>query len=275
MVLFPNCKINLGLNITRKREDGYNELETVFYPVAIKDALEAIKSGFKNKGPGVTFSGTGLPVTGNPEDNLCVKAWHLLKKDFPDLPSVQLHLHKAIPMGAGLGGGSSDGAFTLQLLNQLFKLGLSQEQLVLYALQLGSDCPFFILNKPCFAKGRGEIMQEIDLDLSGYRCILVNPNIHLSTARAFSQITPGKHAQSVSEIIQYPIQQWKDQLLNDFEKSVSILHPAISEIKKELYQKGAVYASMTGSGSTVYGIFEKNSSPSLSFDAHWQVFYTY
>ena len=274
MLLFPNCKINLGLKITRKREDGYHDLETIFYPIVLKDALEAIKSALDKQEPGVTFSGTGLPISGNPEDNLCVKAWHILKNDFPDLPSIQLHLHKVIPMGAGLGGGSSDGAFTLQLLNQLFQLGLSQQQLIAYALRLGSDCPFFILNKPCFATGRGEKMEVIDMDLSGYRFVLVNPNIHLSTAQAFSQIKPGKPPQSISEIIQRPIQQWKDLLLNDFEISISHLHPVISEIKQELYQKGAVYASMTGSGSTVYGIFEKISTPTLSFNANWQVFFT-
>ena len=273
MVLFPNCKINLGLNITRKREDGYHDLETIFYPVGLKDALEAIKRGIENKESGVTFSSTGLLVAGNPEENLCVKAWQLLKKDFPDLPAIQLHLHKAIPMGAGLGGGSSDGAFTLRLLNQLFQLGLSQEQLIAYALQLGSDCPFFILNKPCFATGRGEKMEVIDLDLSGYRFVLVNPNIHISTAQAFSQVEPGKPEQSISKIIQQPIQQWKDLLLNDFEKSISLLYPSIAEIKQELYTKGAIYASMTGTGSTVFGIFEKNSVPNLSLNTNWQVIY--
>ena len=186
MVSFPNCKINLGLNIVNKRNDGYHDFETVFFPIHLKDALEIIE---KEK---FEFSTSGLPIEGEPEKNLCIKAYQLLKKDFPQLPAVQMHLHKAIPMGAGLGGGSADGAFTLKLLNKKFDLSLSEKQLINYSLQLGSDCPFFILNKPCFATGRGEILEQIDLDLSEYKILIVHPAIHISTAWAFSTIKPLK-----------------------------------------------------------------------------------
>lgn len=273
MLLFPNCKINLGLNIIRKREDGYHDIETVFYPVGLKDALEGIKSGVSSLETGIDFNTSGLSVAGKMNDNLCVKAYKLLQEDFPSLPSVQLHLLKAIPMGAGLGGGSADGAFTLLLLDRLGNLNLSQEQLLQYALQLGSDCPFFILNKPCIATGRGELMQEIRLDLSAYQFVIINPGIHASTASAFSQITPAKPNRSIADIIQLPVPQWKELLVNDFERSVSNTHPMIATIKQELYNKGAVYASMTGSGSTVFGLFEKGDIPSLTIQPDWQVYY--
>jgi len=264
MLLFPNCKINLGLSIIRKREDGYHDLETVFYPVGLRDAVEVIKLGQGSNG--VVYSCSGLRVAGGDKDNLCVKAYGLLKKDFPELPGVKIHLHKAIPMGAGLGGGSADGAFTLRLLNEFCGLTLSDEQLMAYALQLGSDCPFFIHNKPCFATGRGEVLQEITLDLSMYTFIIVNPGIHVSTAKAFSQIRPGKPRQSILDIIHQPIHFWKEQLLNDFETGVSNTYPEIARIKEQLYANGAIYASMTGSGSSVYGLFEKNMQTNFSFE---------
>jgi 4-diphosphocytidyl-2-C-methyl-D-erythritol kinase len=265
VVLFPNCKINLGLNIIRKREDGYHDLETVFYPIALKDALEAIRTGEQ----GIRFNSSGLTVAGNPDDNLCVKAYRLLKQDFPEIGGIEMHLHKQIPMGAGLGGGSADGAFALLLLNRLFALQLSEEQLIRYALQLGSDCPFFILNKPCLATGRGEIMRPVTLDLSPYRFLLINPGIHVSTARAFAGIQPHTPTQSVADIIQLPISQWKDLLVNDFEKNVAGAYPEVTAIKEELYAKGALYASMTGSGSTVYGIFEKTSRAVITPQPGW------
>lgn len=253
MLLFPNCKINLGLRILNKREDGFHNLETVFYPISINDALEIIPAA----GIDLHFSQTGLTVDGNEADNICVKAYHLLKKDFPQLPGIKMHLHKAIPMGAGLGGGSADGAFLLQLLNTKFQLQLTQQQLINYALQLGSDCPFFIINKPCFATGRGEIMEPIALDLSAYKIAIINPGIHVNTGWAFSQLTPAVPAKSILQIIAQPIQTWKDELKNDFEESVFAAHPSIQSIKKILYSNGALYAAMSGSGSTVFGIFEK------------------
>jgi 4-diphosphocytidyl-2-C-methyl-D-erythritol kinase len=251
MVSFPNCKINLGLRVTRKRADGYHDLETVFYPVMLKDALEIIRDA----GEGVAFSSSGLPISGHSEDNLCVKAWTLLKNDFPTLPPIAMHLHKAIPMGAGLGGGSSNGAFALKMLNKLFQLNISQARLEQYALQLGSDCPFFIRNKPCLATGRGEMMEEIEIDLSAYRIALVNPSIHVSTADAFRGVVPTQPIVPLSEIITKDPSSWKELLHNDFEPSVFSKFPQIAAIKTRLYEHGAVYASMTGSGSTVYGLF--------------------
>lgn len=255
MVSFPNCKINLGLHVTRKRADGYHDLETVFYPVLLKDALEIIRG----TGEGVQFSSSGLHISGHSEDNLCVKAWTLLKNDFPALPPIAMHLHKAIPMGAGLGGGSSDGAFALTMLNKIFQLNLTEEQLERYALLLGSDCPFFIRNKPCLATGRGETLHEIDVDLSAYRIALVNPSIHVSTADAFRGVIPAPPPVPLSEIISKDPSGWKDLLHNDFEPSVFSKFPQIGAIKTSLYEHGAVYASMTGSGSTVYGLFPKTA----------------
>lgn len=252
MLLFPNCKINLGLHILNKREDGFHNLETVFYPISINDALEIIPAADTD----LQFSQTGLTVEGNEADNICVKAYHLLKKDFPQLPGAKMHLHKAIPMGAGLGGGSADGAFALQLLNTIFKLQLTQQQLINYALQLGSDCPFFIINQPCFATGRGEIMEPVPLDLSAYKIAIINPRIHVNTGWAFSQLTPAVPAKSIQQIITQPIQTWKDEMKNDFEDVVFAAHPSIKSIKETLYNSGALYAAMSGSGSTVFGIFK-------------------
>lgn len=270
MVLFPNCKINLGLNITRKREDGYHDLETVFYPIPLKDALEAVVSD--KDAATIRFTSSGLPVKGDPANNLCMKAWDLLHKDIPGLRHVQIHLHKAIPMGAGLGGGSANGAFTLLLLNKLLQLHLSEEQLLQYALQLGSDCPFFIKNKPCLATGRGEILHEIKLDLSRFHFVLVNPGIHISTAEAFAHIIPRQPAISVASVIKDPIDTWKNRLTNDFEQSIEKNYPVIAQIKSTLYNHGALYASMTGSGSTVYGIFPPDTSTGFSFNPGWQVY---
>jgi 4-diphosphocytidyl-2-C-methyl-D-erythritol kinase len=257
MLSFPNCKINLGLHILGKREDGFHNLETVFYPLAFKDALELMP--LSNSTTDIEFTGTGLAVAGNMEDNLCVKAYHLLKKDFPQLPAVKIHLHKAIPMGAGLGGGSADASFMLNMLNEKFKLNLSTPKLLNYALPLGSDCPFFSINKPCFATGRGEILEEIKIDLSAYKIVLINPGIHVNTGWAFSNITPALPAKSVKEIVQQPIETWKAELKNDFEMAVFTVHPQVKEIKESLYQQGAIYAAMSGSGSTVFGIFEPNA----------------
>lgn len=267
MIVFPNCKINLGLNILRKRTDGYHDLETIFYPLPFSDALEIIEN--KNSRDQFPFTSSGLPVPGKPASNLCVKAYRLLKKDFPSLSSVHIHLHKVIPSGAGLGGGSSDAAFTLKLLNRQFHLLLSDEQLMEYGAQLGSDCPFFILNKPCFAKGRGEILRPISLDLSDYKFVIVNPGIHVDTGKAFLHIHPGIPSQSLEEVITLPPERWKDELHNDFEKVIFPLHREIVDIKDELYHQGAVYASMSGSGSTVYGLFKKDKKITPAFPPHY------
>jgi len=269
LILFPNCKINLGLHILRKRNDGFHDLETVFYPLPLQDALEIIHH--PSPATDIAYSGSGLTVEGNLSDNICVKAYHLLKQDFPQLPPVKMHLHKTIPMGAGLGGGSADGAFTLLLLNKKFNLGISQEDLLCYALQLGSDCPFFIRNTPCYATGRGEVMEELSLDLSAYKFAVINPGIHVNTGWAFSQITPSGNKPSLKNIIQRPVQEWKEGLGNDFEEPVSRQFPEIGSIKITLYQQGAVYAAMTGSGSTVFGIFPKTTDPELAFPGHYFV----
>ena len=265
MVFFPNCKINLGLRILRKREDGFHELETVFYPLPLKDALEIIRADE------LAFYATGIPIPGNPDNNLCLKAYTLLKKDHPQLPPVHIHLHKHIPIGAGLGGGSADGATMLRLLNATFNLQLSDEKLLSYAAQLGSDCPFFILNKPCLAGGRGEKLMPIELDLSRYSFVLVDPGVHISTVQAFSLCTPNDSGKSIEVIIRQPVESWAAELRNDFEKSILQQFPELGVIKKELYSQGAIYASMTGSGSSFFGIFEKGKFPSLTFDLKYQV----
>ncbi|MEI6266079.1 MAG: 4-(cytidine 5'-diphospho)-2-C-methyl-D-erythritol kinase [Sphingobacteriia bacterium] len=254
MVQFPNCKINLGLHITSKRADGFHNIETVFYPVGLKDILEMIVSNQ------FEFSSTGIAIPGDASNNLCIKAYQLLKKDFPELPLIKMHLHKDIPMGAGLGGGSADGAFALELLNEKFRLNLSTEQLINYAAILGSDCPFFILNKPAFASGRGELLEPIALDLSAYTFVLVHPGIHVNTKWAFEQIQPRVPAISIKEIIQFPIVEWKLYLQNDFEAPIIKQHPEIAEIKSALYADGAIYASMSGSGSSVFGIYPQHAN---------------
>jgi 4-diphosphocytidyl-2-C-methyl-D-erythritol kinase len=278
VVVFPNCKINLGLHVVRKREDGYHDLETIFYPLPLRDALEVVRRETANVKREIPDNGTvslqmsGLTVQGKPEDNLCIKAYNLLKKDHTQLAGIELYLHKAIPMGAGLGGGSADGAFTLQALNDKFQLNLSSEQLLDYALQLGSDCPFFIINKPCYATGRGELLQSIQLDLSAYSFLVVHPGVHINTGWAFSQLTPAPSPQPLPEIIQQPVASWRNSLTNDFEAPVCKHHPYLQAIKDALYEAGALYASMTGSGSCFYGIFPKNQLPALQWPSQYAVF---
>lgn len=278
MISFPNAKINLGLNILSKREDGYHNLETIFYPIFIKDILEVVQrntdcsmSEIKSSELNIEFTCTGLPIKIPQQNNLCIKAYYLLKKDFPSLPSIKIHLHKNIPIGAGLGGGSADAAFTLKILNNKFHLNLSYQQLLKYALKLGSDCPFFIINQPCFASSRGEVMEEISVNLSAYKFVIVNPNIHISTAWAFSKILPQKPNISVKEIIKQPLSDWKKYLKNDFEKIVMQQYSAIYKVKEKLYNAGAAYVSMSGSGSTVFGIFEKTMNPELKFPTNYYV----
>ena len=256
MIVFPCCKINLGLSITAKRADGYHELETVFYPVELHDILEIISTNEPIND--VQFSSSGLKVPGDQTQNLCVKAYDLLKKDFPSLPTIKMHLHKNIPMGAGLGGGSSDGTAVLKLLNHQFNLGLNNNQLVDYASTLGSDCAFFVFDNACHATGRGEILQTYNCDLSDFKIVLIHPGIHISTAWAFSQLTPQNKTKSIAEIVAGPITNWKAELINDFEAPIIAAYPTIDRIKQMLYQHGAIYASMTGSGSSIFGLFPKH-----------------
>ncbi|OLY93019.1 4-diphosphocytidyl-2-C-methyl-D-erythritol kinase [Cnuella takakiae] len=265
MVFFPNCKINLGLHIKDKRPDGFHNLETIFLPVQLTDALEIIQSGVGQ----CHLTVTGITIDAHAEDNICVKAYRLLQQRFPQLPGIQAHLHKVIPSGAGLGGGSADGAFMLLLLNRKFNLGLTETELVTLALQLGSDCPFFILNKPCYATGRGEQMKPIALNLSGYDLVLVNPRIHVATGWAFGQLQQGRQHPNLEEIIALPVEEWKDRLLNDFEAPVFAAHPEIAAIQQQLYTAGASYAAMSGTGSTVYGLFKAASNNMPAFPDHY------
>lgn len=266
MVAFPNCKINIGLRVTGKRNDGFHNIETVFIPVHLRDAIEIIETKSSKE---ISYTQTGLSIPGNYADDLCMKAYLLIKKDFPKLPAIKMHLHKTIPMGAGLGGGSADAAFVLKLLNTTFELQLSTGQLISYALELGSDCPFFIINRPCYATGRGEILEEITINLSAYKILLINPGIHINTGWAFSNITPVIKSTSLKDLIAKPIESWQDTIFNNFEKPVFKAHPEIAGIKKELLSNHAIYASMSGSGSSVFGIFEKKSTAELKFPTHY------
>jgi 4-diphosphocytidyl-2-C-methyl-D-erythritol kinase len=262
MLVFPNAKINLGLNIISKRPDGYHELETCFMPVPWKDVLEIVPS------KKLEFHSTGIEIPGD-GSNIVLQAYHLLAEDF-DLVPVKIHLHKIIPIGAGLGGGSADAAFALKLYNDYFKLGLNDDQLMAYAVKLGADCAFFIKNKPMMAKGIGEELSDIALDLSGKSMMLVYPNIHISTGEAYSSIVPKKPAQSIRHIISAPIQAWKESLINDFERPLFQSYPVLKEIKEKLYKSGALYAAMSGSGSTIFGIFE--TPPSVTINANYLTF---
>lgn len=248
MISFPNAKINIGLNVVEKRPDGYHNLETIFYPVKLTDALELAESDK------LEFSCSGIPVDADWENNLVVKAYRLLETDFKIDP-VKIHLHKAIPFGAGLGGGSADAAFMLKMLNNYFELGLSVQQLEKYAGQIGADCPFFIQNKPTFAHGIGDRFKPVNFDLTGYEIVIVNPNIAVSTPEAYRNIIPAPSSFNLQDIEKLSPEKWNDYIKNDFEKSVFPLYPGIESLKKKLYEMGAVYASMSGSGSAVFGIF--------------------
>lgn len=262
MIEFPNCKINLGLSVKGKRPDGYHELETIFFPVGLRDAVEVIESA------SFQFRQSGIVIEVDTKSNLCVKAYRLLEKDFPKIPSLSIWLHKCIPMGAGLGGGSADGSFMIKLLNKLFQLGLSEKKMITYAGQLGSDCPFFILNHPCHARGRGEILEPLEIDLTAYKLLLVYPDIHISTSWAFSQLSPKTGNCGLKQSIMRPIAEWKTRLYNDFEEPVFKRYPELKIIKERLYEAGAIYASLSGSGSVIYGIFKKNTLPqNLEFPA--------
>ena len=256
MIVKPNCKINLGLNIVRKRIDGYHDIETVFYPVGICDSIEINPSddGMFH------FSSSGLKIPGDPATNLCVQAYNLMKEHF-NVPPVTIHLQKNIPMGSGLGGGSSDGAYTLKALNELIKPRLTSEHLKAFASRLGSDCTFFVDNKPAFAKGRGELLSTVSVPLPGLYLLIVIPQVHVNTIEAYSLIQPARPVTSIKETINLPVSQWKGRMINDFEDVVIRKYPLIGQIKELLYENGAVYASMSGSGSAVYGLF--NETPAV------------
>lgn len=254
MITYPNAKINLGLNIVEKRPDGYHNLETVFYPINLQDALEVTTLQGEKE---YVLTTSGTPIEGDTESNLVVKAYKLLKQDFPEIPAIDIHMYKHIPTGAGLGGGSADAAFMIKLLNDKYKLGISIEKMEEYAAKLGADCAFFIQNKPVFASGIGNIFESIDLSLKGYYLVLVKPDIFVSTKDAFAHIKPQKPTTSLKEIIRMPVETWRAVMKNDFEESVFQKFPEIAAIKDKLYDMGAVYASMSGSGSSVFGIFRE------------------
>ncbi|MBC6401225.1 MAG: 4-(cytidine 5'-diphospho)-2-C-methyl-D-erythritol kinase [Ekhidna sp.] len=260
MISFPGAKINLGLKIVSKREDRYHNIESCFYPVPWRDSLEVLKA------PSFAFKSYGLEIPGDPNTNLCVRAYHLLQKNF-DIPPVEIHLLKQIPIGAGLGGGSADGAFTLKILNEYFVLELSNQALETYSLELGSDCPFFIRNQPVIAEGRGEIFSPVSLDLTGYYLAIYNPGIRIATKEAYAGVKPQPSEQSVKQIVSQPLEDWKDLLGNDFEPSIFKNYPTIAQLKNEMYKAGAIYAAMTGSGSTVYGLFANEPE-----GVDWRVF---
>lgn len=248
MVTFPNAKINLGLLITDKRPDGFHNLQSCFYPVGWADALELMPA------PTLAFSSTGLPIPGDPAQNLCVKAYELVRADFA-LPPVHIHLQKNVPIGAGLGGGSADAAFTLRLLNDRFALGLPTNQLENYVRRLGSDCAFFIQNRPVYCVEKGDVFAEIEVSLAGYYIVLVYPNLAISTAEAYAHVRPRQPETPLIDLLTQPVDTWRDTVRNDFETSLFPTYPLLSALKAQLYASGAVYASMSGSGSTIYGIF--------------------
>lgn len=258
MINFPIAKVNLGLNVVEKRPDGYHNLQTVFYPIPIKDVLEVqvMDEAFPSDYD-CDLKVTNITIDGDEQRNLVVRAYQLLKQDFPTLPRIHTHLWKGIPTQAGMGGGSSDCAYMMLLLNKQFRLGLTDEQLMRYAAKLGADCAFFILSRPCYAEGIGEKLQPIDLSLSGYYIAVVRPDIPVPTKEAFSRIRPHYPAQNCREAVMQPVETWHETLVNDFEESVFALHPEIGNIKQKLYDMGATYAAMSGSGSALFGLFKR------------------
>lgn len=263
MISFPNAKINLGLNIIEKRPDGFHNLESCFYPIGWNDILEILPADE------LQFHSTGITIPEDGQDNLCLRAYHLLKQDF-DLPPVHIHLHKIIPIGAGLGGGSADAAFTIKNLNELFELNLDAGAMQNYARQLGSDCAFFIENTPKYCFDKGDQFSEIDLNIQGKFLALVYPDKHVSTGEAYSGIIPKPSTISIQEIFQKDMSAWKGLLKNDFEPQIFTKHQTVAQVKDQLYEQGAIYASMTGSGSTLFGIFD--TSVALSFPENYTIF---
>lgn len=252
MVTFPNAKINIGLQIIEKRSDGFHNIASCFYPVGWSDVLEIIPA------TEFSFSSSGIEIPGDPTKNLCVKAYELLKQDI-ELPPVSMHLLKIVPIGAGMGGGSADAAFVLKLLNTTFNLSLSTSDLQKYARKLGSDCAFFIENKPQFCYEKGDVFADIKLSLKGKFIVLVYPNLHISTAEAYAGVKPQPPTINLPEALQRPLPEWRHAIKNDFEDGLFPKYPVLPQIKEKLYEKGAIYSSMTGSGSTIYGIFEKET----------------
>ena len=254
MLTFPNAKLNLGLYVTERRPDGFHTLESVFLPLPWTDALELLPAPTGQPATSITL--TGRPIPDAPVTNLCVRAYELLQADFLRLPPVQIYLHKMVPIGAGLGGGSADAAFTLKAANELFRLTISVEKLEDYARRLGSDCAFFIRNKPVLAVGKGDVFEEIDLNLVGTGCVVVYPNLHVSTAEAYARIVPKPPAHPLRAALAQPLATWRDTVSNDFEMALAPAHPVLAQVKQQLFAAGADYASLSGSGSAVYGLWK-------------------
>ncbi len=253
MILFPNAKVNVGLRVVEKRNDGYHNIETLFLPIGLNDVLEFVENRKKN--PEIKVSGIESAL--DTRDNLVIRAWQVLR-DHYKIPGVSIHLHKIIPVGAGLGGGSSDAAFMLKGLSEYFELGCSMEELEQLASTLGSDCAFFIRNKPAIGRGRGEILEQVEPDIGEYEILLVNPGIHVSTVEAYQGVVPAIPSQNLREMLLFPVTEWQQKLSNDFEESVFKKYPQIEVIKEKLSDAGATYTAMSGSGSSVFGIFRKN-----------------
>ena len=264
MITFPNAKINLGLNIVAKRPDGYHDIETVFYPIPLRDALEIVPS---HSGK-TELHISGIKIDGDPEKNLIMQAYRSFQSRF-DLPPLDIYLHKAIPFGAGLGGGSADAAYMLNMLRTFFKLPISDDELCESASSLGADCPFFIYNHPLMAEGIGDIFTPVNVSLKGYHIILVKPPVAVPTAEAYAKVKPTKPTLRIPDIINKPVTEWKAELVNDFESSVFTAHPDIKKIKETLYNEGADYASMSGSGSAVYGLFREKKNIKKLFPGHF------
>lgn len=269
MIIFPNAKINIGLNIVEKRDDGFHNIETLMYPVLITDRLEIKKTPGHSNG-NITFTSSGINIDGNTQDNLICKAYNLLHSDF-NLPSVTMHLHKQIPIGAGLGGGSADAAFALKGINNMFGLMLSYDELERYAAQLGSDCAFFIKNKPSFATQRGEKLQIIPINLANYFIAIVIPNTSVSTKEAYANICPQKPENSLKKLLTQAVNKWQENIKNDFEETVFKQKSEIATIKENMIKAGAIYSSMSGSGAAVFGLF--SSKPNLKFMIKKNYFY--
>ena len=265
MVVFPNAKINIGLYVTSRRSDGYHNLETVLVPINLKDVVEVVE------GDRLVLSSSGLAIPGDVVNNLCVKAYQLIRKDI-EIPPIRIHLHKHIPIGAGLGGGSSDAAFFIKLINEKFSLNLHARQMEHYARQLGADCAFFIRNQPAFATHKGDQFEPIALVLKQYYVVLVVPNIHVSTSQAYHEIIPADASSGLQQNVMFPIAEWKNCIENSFEQLIFKKYPKIEQIKSYLYKAGALYASMSGSGSAVYGIFD-NAITLPELEKENQVFY--
>ena len=258
MLTFPNAKINIGLHIVSKRSDGFHNIESCFYPIDWTDALEIVPAY------DFSFQSSGLPIPGSQQDNLCKKAYDLISADHT-ISQVEMHLLKSIPIGAGLGGGSADAAFTIKAINELFDLKMSISEQLNYARQLGSDCAFFIENKPLYCFNKGDEFEPIHLNLEGKFIYLVNPGLHISTQEAYAGIVPRSSSTDLRTLLEKPIADWKNHIFNHFEETIFPQHPAIANLKQELYTQGALYASMTGTGSTVYGIFSEEVELSQQF----------